>query len=100
MASVTSIAASGMRAAQARLDASSHNVANADTAKFRRLEVEQQAQSDSAGVRTQVQRAAERGVSMEQEAVELMAAKSAYGANLQVFRTGDRMLGHLLDERS
>ena len=98
MSAIASISQSGMQAAQQRLNASAHNVANQQTAGFRRQQVEQQAVPQG-GVTTQTQRGQE-GVSLEAEAVEQISASYAYLANLQVLRTNDRMQGALLDERA
>lgn len=101
MASLSSIGSSGLQAAQLRLDASANNVANANTSGYRRLSVAQQAVADSAGVRASVERDAnERGVALEQEAVEQMSATYAFKANLQTLKTQDQMLGSLLDVKA
>lgn len=97
MSAIASIAQSGMHVAQQRLDASAHNVANQQTAGFRRQQVTQQAVPEG-GVSAQTVRGPE-GVLLEQEAVEQISASYAYLANLQVLRTNDRMQGTLLDER-
>ena len=100
MASLSSIGSSGLQAAQLRLDASA-NVANANTPGYRRLSVAQQAVADSAGVRATVEREAnEKGVALEQEAVEQMSATYAFKASLQTIKTQDQMLGSLLDVKA
>ena len=98
MSAIASIAQSGMHVAQQRLDASAHNVANQQTAGFRRQQVQQQALA-AGGVQGQSTRAVEAGVAPVEEAVEQINASYAYLANLQVLRTNDRMQGTLLDER-
>lgn len=101
MASLSSIGSSGLQAAQLRLDASAHNVANMNTPGYRRQGVEQQAVEDSAGVHATVQReASEKGVALEQEAVEQMAATYAFKANLQTIRAQDERMGSLLDTKA
>lgn len=100
MPSLGSIAASGLGAAQLRLDSAAHNVANANTPDFRRQEVVQSAAPGGAGVQASLRRADAPGVGLEQEAVEQIAATYAFKANLQVVRTQDRMMGALLDERA
>ena len=55
MSSLSSIASSGLQAAQLRLDASANNVANMNTANYRRQMVRLEAAADSAGVRATVQ---------------------------------------------
>lgn len=98
MSAIASIAQSGLQAAQQRLNASAHNVANQQTEGFRRQQVAQQAVPEG-GVAAQTVRGLQ-GVALEQEAVEQIGASYAYLANLQVLRTNDRMQGSLLDERA
>lgn len=101
MASLSSIGSSGLQAAQLRLDASANNVANANTPGYRRQALAQQAVADSAGVRATVEREAnEKGVALEQEAVEQMSATYAFKASLQTIKTQDQMLGSLLDVKA
>ena len=98
MASISSIGSSGLQAAQLRLDASAHNVANMNTPGFRRTVVAQEEAADSAGVRATVQRAAdEKSVALEQEAVEQIAATYAFKANLKTLQAENQMMGSLLD---
>ena len=92
--SISSIGASGMQAAQMRLDASANNVANANTPNYRRQVVSQEAAADAAGVRATMQR------EQTAEAVEQMAATYAFKANLQTVRTQDQMMGSLLDVKA
>ncbi|WP_311223244.1 MULTISPECIES: flagellar basal body protein [unclassified Acidovorax] len=100
MAAVSAIASSGLRAAQLRMDTSAHNVANLNTPGFKRQTVESEAVANQGGVAAGAGRAAQDGVSVEGEAVEQIAATYAFTASLQVLRTGDRMMGALLDERA
>lgn len=100
MASITSIASSGMQAAQQQLQASAHNVANLQTEGFRRQEVRQQARPDGAGVDARTERAPRAGAAPEADVVNQLAAKNAFVASVAVFRTADRMAGALLDERA
>ncbi|WP_042422355.1 flagellar basal body rod protein FlgC [Comamonas granuli] len=101
MSSITAIASSGLRAAQQRLDASAHNIANAQTPGMRPLRVEQaEAATPPGGVRTSVQRASQPGVALEQEMVDQMSATYAFKANLRTLQTQDRMLGALLNEQA
>lgn len=99
MASLSSIGNSGLQAAQLRLDASAHNVANLSTPGFRRQVVEQ-TENPGGGVQASVQRATQEGSALEQEAVEQIAATYAFKANVQVLKTNDRMLGSLLDTKA
>lgn len=98
MSSTPSIALSGMQAAQSQLAATGHNLANAQTAGFRRQSVET-ATAPSGGVTASVRTAPEPGEDLAADVVNLLAAKHAFVANLQVFRTHDRMTGALLDTK-
>lgn len=101
MASLSSIGSSGLQAAQLRLDASAHNVANMNTPGYRRQAVEQQAVAEGAGVRATVQRQQEaEAVALEKEAVEQMSATYAFKANLHTIKTQDEMMGALLDVKA
>lgn len=101
MASLSLIGSSGLRAAQLRLDASAHNVANMNTPGYRRETVAQQNAPGSAGVQAALQQEPQaRGVALEEEAVEQISAAHAFKASLQVIRQEDRMLGSLLDVKA
>lgn len=100
MASLSSIGNSGLQAAQLRLDASAHNVANQNTPGFRRQVVEQTESPGGTGVQASVQRSPQEGSALEQDAVEQMAATYAFKANVQVLKTNDRMMGALLDTKA
>ena len=99
MSSLSSIASSGLAAAQLRLGASAGNVANLNTPGYRAQRVAQQAAPEG-GVTTSLQRAPAQGVSLETEVVDQLAAKQAFLANVQTLRTGDAVLGALLDIRA
>ena len=99
MSSISSIASSGLQAAQLRLDASANNIANMNTPGYRARQVAQQAAAEG-GVDASVQRANTAGVSLEKEVVEQLAAKQAFLASVQTLRTGDAVLGALLDVRA
>jgi flagellar hook protein FlgE len=99
MASVSSISLSGMQAAQTRLQASAHNIANAQTEGFHRQEVRQQEQAEG-GTTASISRAAAAQSSLETDMVEQLEAKNSFLANLAVFRTGNKMLGALFDEKA
>jgi flagellar hook protein FlgE len=96
MNSLLKISASGMQAAQTAARASALNVANLATAGFRREEVRLGA-APGGGVTATVSQAAQEGNSLEVDVVGQLAAKNQFLANLAVFRTGDRLLGSLLD---
>lgn len=95
--SLFSIAPSGLRAAQLRLDTSAHNVANMNTAGFRRHSVVQQAVVDQGGVQASVQQASSEGAALEHDMVEQIAASYAFKVNALVLRSADETLGTLLD---
>lgn len=99
MSSLSAIASSGLAAAQKRLDASANNVANLSTPGYRAQRVVQQAAPEG-GVQASVERAAAEGVALEREAVDQLAAKQAFLASVQTLRTGDAVMGALLDIRA
>lgn len=99
MNAISSISLSGMQAAQTRLDASAHNVANQQTEGFQPLEVQQSTQQDG-GVNAQVERSTGAGPSLEDDVVAQLQAKNSFLANLNVFKTNDSMLGSLLNIRA
>lgn len=97
MNSISSIALSGMNAAQASLNSSAHNVANLSTPNFRREEVLQSAQAGG-GVEISRQQSSVEGASLEADVVAQLQAKNAFLANLAVFKTSNHMAGALLDK--
>jgi flagellar hook-associated protein FlgK len=98
MASISSISLSGMQAAQTRLQASAHNIANAQTQGFQRQQVVQQEQAEG-GTTVSMQRAASAQSALETDVVQQLEAKNSFLANLAVYRTSNRMLGVLFDEK-
>lgn len=99
MNAVSSIALSGLQAAQTRLGSSAHNIANALTPNFRRQVVLQQSVAEG-GVATTIERAPVAGDALAEDLVALKLAQHLFTANLKVLRTQDRMLGTLLDVRA
>lgn len=99
MASLTSVALSGMRAAQTALDSTAHNVANQSTEKFRRQEVTNKEAADG-GVTTTLTKASAEGPAPEADMVAQLQAKNAFLVNLSVFKTSDKMAGALLDTKA
>jgi len=97
MTSLSSIAQSGMQAAQTHLNSSAHNIANLATGGFRRQEVVQTEQSGG-GVATSLTRSSATGPALESDVVEQLQAKNAFLANLAVFKTSNKMAGALLDK--
>lgn len=96
MTSISSIALSGMNAAQATLNSSAHNNATMNTSGFRRQEVVQSAQRGG-GVSTVTTTASVEGSSLETDVVGQLQAKNSFLANLAVFKTSDKMSGALLE---
>ena len=97
MNAISSIALSGLHAAQTRMSSSAHNVANAVTPGFRRQVVAQQT-APNGGVAATIQRAPTQGDALAEDLAALKLAQHLFTANLKVLRTQDRMLGTLLDE--
>lgn len=97
MTSTSSIALSGMNAAQQQLNASAGNIANLNTPGYRRQEVSQ-SPAPEGGVTTKMQRAAAAGAALEADVVAQLQAKNAFLANLAVFKAADKMAGSLLDK--
>ena len=96
MSTTSSIALSGMQAAQTRLRASAHNVANLATEDFRRQEVQQTARPQG-GVDADMVRAPVAGPALVRDLVEQLEARNAFLANLAVFKSHDKLAGALLD---
>lgn len=99
MNSTSSIALSGMQAAQTQLRSSAHNVANLATEGFRRQEVRQSPQSGG-GVQARVEQAAVPGPDLVKDVVDQLQAKNAFLANLAVFKANDKLAGALLDVKA
>lgn len=121
MSSLTSIAQSGLQAAQTRLSAAAHNVANAQTPGFRRQTVTAQAvapagnvaggagasgsgntaaASTGQGVAVRTGQAAQPGANLVQDVVDQLSARQAFVANLGVLKTSSDTLGSLLSVRA
>lgn len=96
MSSSSAVALSGMGAARVSLQASAHNIANLNTEGFRRQQVAQSA-VPAVGVSASQSQAAQPGNAPATDMVRLLQAKNSFLVNLAVFRTGDRMMGALLD---
>ena len=99
MTSVSSIALSGMQAAQVALNTAAHNVANVSTPAFRRQEVIQSTQQGG-GVTSSPGRSSNEGSALEADMVAQLQAKNAFLANLAVFKTSNQMAGALLDKKA
>lgn len=96
---VLSTASSGLQAAQARLNSTAHNVANAQTEGFQRQQTTGQA-LPSGGVQTQPRRLPQPGADLVQDTVEHISAAYSFQVNLKTVQTADAMLGALLDTRA
>jgi len=96
MSTISSIALSGMQAAQTQLHVAANNVANAQTDGYQREAVQQTPQPDG-GVSTRVVRSSDRSAGLETDLVGELQAKNAFLANLAVFKTSNTMAGALLD---
>jgi flagellar hook protein FlgE len=96
MNSLSSIALSGLNAAQTNLQVSANNIANLPTEGFRRQQVQQSEQAGG-GVTTQITRAEAEGSALEEDVVAQLQAKNSFLANLAVFKTSNSMAGALLD---
>lgn len=93
---MSSIALSGMNAAQVGLRVSAHNIANLGTDGFRRQQAVHATEAP-AGVRSTVVQAPVTGASLEADAVGQLRSSNAFLANLAVFKTSQRLTGTLLD---
>ena len=96
MNSISSIALSGLNAAQFRLDAAAHNIANAQTPAFRRQQVVGEALPEG-GVTSSVRQADEIGENLAEDIVQTMLAAYMFKANLRTLQTETGLLGALLD---
>lgn len=99
MAAISSIALSGMNAAQTVLNSSAHNIANQNTPGFRRQEVVSNAQAGG-GVSTTLTTASTVGSALASDVVAQLHARHSFLANLAVFKNSDKMAGALLDIRA
>ena len=87
---------SGVRAAEERMSASAHNVANLNTEEARALRVRLSERANRGGVDARTERTEERP-DLAEETVEQMSARNYLKANANAIRTQDEMLGTLLD---
>lgn len=99
MFALPSIAQSGLQAAQTRLGASAHNIANMQTDGFKRETVSARA-APQGGVVVSISQAAQAGSDVTQDVVDQMSAKQSFMANLQVLKTADNLMGSLLDVKA
>ena len=91
------IAASGVRAAELRMAASAHNVANLTTPDFRPLRTVQRSSPAGGAVASSFQEPAPRPVELARELVDQMLAAAQLRASLRVFVVDAEVRGSLLD---
>lgn len=99
MGSISSIARSGLNAAQLRLEVSARNIANAVDPNARSLELVQQTQ-EGGGVSVSVRQlpaAQPAGNTLANDFVQQMVASYAFKANLLTIQTEQKMLGSIID---
>lgn len=99
MNTLSSIALSGLNAAQTRLNATANNIANLNTESFRRDEVTAQA-VPGGGVSVSVAKADQPGADLVRDVVDQKLAALEFKANVQVLKTSGRMMGTLLNEKA
>ncbi len=99
MNAIPAISLSGLQAAQTRLDASAHNVANRQTEGFQPLVVQQTSDAQG-GTSTRVERSSTPSPGLEDDLVQQLQAKNSFLANLKVFKAYDSMLGAQLDAQA
>lgn len=96
MSPISTIALSGMKAAQSRLGASAVNIANLGTEGYRRREIISTTQAGG-GVSVTVGMAPQPGPALVEDVVGQLVSKSQFLANLAVFRASVYRRGSLLD---
>jgi hypothetical protein len=99
MNSISSIALSGLNAAQFRLDAAANNVANLQTPAYRRRLVAAEALPEG-GVVTSVELADGAGENLAEDIVSTMLAAYSFKANLRTLQTEAGLIGSLLDTKA
>jgi len=91
------IALSGMQSAQTRVAVSAHNVANLLTDGFRPQRAVQTSSTNGGSQASVATAAAPESVSLDQELVDQIVAKSQYQASARVLGISADMRGSLLD---
>jgi len=99
MNSISSIALSGMNAAQFRLDAAANNIANAQTPGYRRQLAATEA-LPGGGVTSSLQQAGSAGENLAEDIVQTMIAAYTFKANLRTLQTETSLIGSLLDTKA
>lgn len=98
--SLSRISLSGMNAAQTRLQASAHNIANLNTDGFTRQEVVQSTMNGGGTLAKVSPSANGPGSSLETDMVQQLQAKNDFLSNLAVFKASNAMIGSLIDIRA
>ena len=96
MNTISAISLSGMNAAQTRMQAAAHNIANLNTPVFKRLEVTQNTLAEG-GTRAEIVRTESAGANLEADMVQQLLARNSFLSNLLVFKSSEAVLGSLLD---
>lgn len=102
-ASAAATGANGMRAAQARLDASAHNLANAQTPGFQRQPAPPATQPAGAGAQAGPGPLAQGSGGpnrLAEDRVTQRVSLYSFAANMRTVQTQNAMLGTLLDVRA
>ncbi|MCW5634638.1 MAG: flagellar basal body rod protein [Rubrivivax sp.] len=95
-ASLPAVALSGLEASRQTLAAAAHNIANAHTPGFRRLEVER-ASAPAGGVTVTLSQQREEGNDLVADVVTTIEARVEFEAGIAVLKAHDRTVGALLD---
>lgn len=99
MNAITGIAASGLRAASAGMQAAAHNIANLATPDATRQAVSMSAQQ-TGGVSATVVEASDDPAAPVEDVAAMLTYRAMAGANLFVLKIADQTLGGLLDIRA
>ena len=99
MNAITGIAASGLRAASAGMQAAAHNIANLATPDAARQAVSMSAQQ-TGGVSATVVEASDGPAAPVEDVAAMLTYRAMAGANLFVLKIADQTLGSLLDVRA
>lgn len=97
MNSITSIARSGLQTAMLQMNVAAHNIANASTAGFHRQGVALQTQPEGGVSPAALTREALPGNELVEDVVQQMVAMYSFEANVMSLKTGQQVLGTLLD---
>lgn len=94
----SSTALTGMSAAQSKLNASAHNIANLSTQGFTRQEVVQSTAVSGSGTQTSL-RSSPAGVgnNLEADLIQQLQSALTYQANVSVLKTNNQVMGTLIN---